>query len=483
MTRLLDRRSFLRAAGAAAAAASFAPRLRIGRARGANDFLTRHVVVVAIGGGLRLSESLGMAEGATLPNLFGQTPLVAGFGASPAGAPRIAQEYAAAVRPLVTPAPLATPLHTQGTLVTNLRYAEGAPGHLQGQACLFTGAYNNIENRGDARAPAPTLFELHRREKNAPATDAWYVSTVGGFYRAIQSSAHPEFGPRFGGSFLQPPGSLSAILPIVTSGRRKVVFDASLSLPIIEDPDDERRAAERLTAVLDGNTRAYAADEPVFRSTPDENGAIEAHLGGFYADPTYQAYYPDSVAIGTVKPDGGLDPTGDALTTYHAERLLARFKPAVMCMTLLDIDAAHTDFNGYLRGQIIADACVRHLWEMIQATDGLRDQTTMIVLPEHGRHLFHNGQNPDSLGRSGLDHGQGDDGDRNVWMLALGPDVKAGQVLAPTGVAQTGRSSGRYESIDATMLAATLLGYGDLMTGELSGLGMRPGIVPAEVLR
>src|SRR5688572_805310 len=153
-----SRRSFLRGAGAAAGALALAPLIKIKKAKaGGSGFLSNRVVLVAIGGGLRLSESLGMSEGATMRNLFGDIPLVPGFGSGPAGAPRIAPEYAAAVPALVTPPPLATPLHTQGTLVTNLRYAAGAPGHLQGQACLFSGAYNNIDNRADARAPAPTL--------------------------------------------------------------------------------------------------------------------------------------------------------------------------------------------------------------------------------------------------------------------------------------------------------------------------------------
>ena len=108
--------------------------------------------------------------------------------------------------------------------------------------------------------------------------------------------------------------------------------------------------------------------------------------------------------------------------------------------------------------------------------------TTLIVLPEHGRHLFMNGQNPDSYGRSGIDHGQGDDGDRDVWMLALGPDVRPG-VYAPTGVPQAGRASGRYETIDATMTAMALLGHGDRMRQDLEDAGARPGLVISEVLR
>jgi hypothetical protein len=478
--RSFSRRSFLRGAGVAAGALALSPLIRVKKARAAGGFASNRVVMVAIGGGLRLNESLGMSEGATMPNLFGDIPLVSGFGASPAGAPRIAPEYAGAVPALVTPAPLATPLYTQGTLITNLRYAAGAPGHLQGQACLFSGAYNNIDNRADAHAPAPTLFEIHRREASSPATDAWYVSVVGGFYRAIQASDNPEFGARFGGSFLSPPGPMSAVIPIVTGGRRTIVLDGVTPLPTVQDTPAEAAAVRRLTSVLDGNYPEYP-DDGTFRSTPTENAAIQEHYGSFYGDPTYSSYYPDSVGIGLVA-DDGLDPTSDSLTTYHAERILEKFKPGVMCITLLDIDACHGDFNGYLRGQIIADACVRHLWEFIQSTDGLRDETTLIVLPEHGRHLFHNGQNPDSLGRSGIDHGQGDDGDRNVWALLLGPDIRPDNVIAPTGISQPGRDSGRYESIDATMLAATLLGHGDVMKTALEDQGERPGLMIDEVL-
>jgi hypothetical protein len=154
-----------------------------------------------------------------------------------------------------------------------------------------------------------------------------------------------------------------------------------------------------------------------------------------------------------------------------------------MAITLLDVDACHTDFNAYLRAQQLADAAVTHLWDFIQADPELRDTTTMIVMPEHGRHLFMNGNNTDSLGRSGIDHGQGDNGDRDVWMLALGPDIKRNAVIAPTGITQTGRGSGRYETIDAIMTAMSVLGHDAAMKSELTGYGARPGLVVQEVMR
>ncbi len=475
-----SRRTFLKGLGIAAAASTLAPLIKVKRASAAGN--GKRVVIVGIGGGLRLRESLGMAEGATMPNLLGTTPLVTGYGSGPAGAPRIAPEYAAIARELVLPAVRPTPLHTLGTLITNLRYADGPPGHLQGHGCLLSGYYNRLENRADAHLPVPTIFELHRRATNAPATDAWYVSMVGGFYRALIASDNSGYGAKYAGIYLQPPAAMQPLVPIITSGNRTVDVMAGAPLPTIPSNAAEDAAVARLTGVLDGNSPPFSSSDPIVHLATDDNARIQSHLAEIYADGTYQSFFPDRFGIGLRKDDGGVDGTPDAQTIYHAERVLQKFKPSVMAITLLDVDVCHADFNGYLRNQQIADALVTHLWNFIQSDADLRDTTTMIVLPEHGRHLFFNGNNPDSLGRSGIDHGQGDNGDRDVWMLALGPDIKPNQVIAPTGVMQTGRTSGRYETIDAVMTAMGVLGHDGAMKDALVAEGARPGLMIGEVM-
>jgi hypothetical protein len=480
----LSRRNFLRGGaaglGAAAVTGALAPLVRARPARAASA--TQRVVIVGIGGGLRLRESLAMAEGATMPNLLGTTPIVGGGG--PAGPPRIAPEYAQRARPLALPPPRAQPLLRAGTLVTNLRYADGPPGHLQGHGCLLSGAYNRIENRADARLTAPTIFELHRRATSAPATDAWYVSRLGGFYRALIASDAPGYGNRFAGVYLQPPGALSPIAAIATSGQRALdVGPGAPRLPTIPADAVEDAAAARLTRLLDGDTPPFAPSDPMVHLADADRERIQGHLAEIYADPTYAAYFPPTFGIGVRAADGSVEATPDAATIYHAERILTKFRPRVMAITLLDVDVCHTDFNGYLRAQQVADALVAHLWGHIQAIPELRDTTTMIVLPEHGRHLFFNGNNPDSFGRSGIDHGQGDAGDRDVWMLALGPAIRADQVIAPTGISQPGRTSGRYETIDAVMTAMGLLGHAAALREGVAAAGARPGLVMQEVLR
>ena len=477
----MNRRNFLKAGAAGLGAAALAPLIKVRNGAAATG--GKRVVIVGIGGGLRLRESLGMAEGATMPNLLGTAPLISGFGTT-AGAPKIAPEYGQrpGFQPLALPAPRPAPLYTQGTLITNLRYADGPPGHLQGHGCLLSGFYNKLENRADAHLPVPTVFELHRKATGAPATDTWYVSAIGGFYRALIASDHAAWGSRFAGVYLQPPGAMQPLAPIIVSGKRTLNVTLPVALPTIPSDPAEDAAVARLTEILDGNSPAFTTDATVHLAA-DDNARIQAHLAEIYADPTYDKLFSQSFGIGLRKTDGQIDATGDTRTIFHAERVLQRFRPSVMAITLLDVDTCHADFNGYLRGQQLADAAVAHLWDFIQADPELRDTTTMLVLPEHGRHLTMNGNNPDSLGRSGIDHGLGDDGDRNVWMLALGPDIRRNNVIAPTGITQAGRTSGRYETVDAIMTAMGVLGHGAAMTSALTDFGARPGLMIPEVMR
>ena len=252
------------------------------------------------------------------------------------------------------------------------------------------------------------------------------MSNVPGFYRALQTSVHPEYGPRFGGSWMSPTGVMTPIVPIVASGERSLTLaGVETQLPIVRDSAEERDAVRRLAAVLDGNSAPYPLDDGIFRGTAADNQAIEGHLASIFADPTYRSFFPQEYGIGIRGADGQLDATGDVATMYHAEQLLKTFLPTVMVVSLIDVDACHDDYNAYLYSQPIADACIRHLWDTIQSTEGLRDETALFVMPEHGRQLAFNGKNPDSLGRSGLDHGGGDDGDRDVWDAGPGAGLQA----------------------------------------------------------
>src|SRR5262249_49188643 len=76
----VNRRTFLSASLAGLGATALSPLIKLRRGSAATT--GKRVILVGIGGGLRLRESLGMAEGAALPNPLGTAPPVSGCGTS-----------------------------------------------------------------------------------------------------------------------------------------------------------------------------------------------------------------------------------------------------------------------------------------------------------------------------------------------------------------------------------------------------------------
>src|SRR5262249_14353939 len=146
------------------------------------------------------------------------------------------------------------------------------------------------------------------------------------------------------------------------------------TLPSIADDDASLKATRKLVATLDQGAAALI-DDGNPHSTPSENASVEGYLASLYSDATYQKLFPQSFGIGMTFGQGRVVATGDAVTTYHAEQILNQFKPSVMVVSLFDVDTCHTDYNGYLLNQQIADACVAHLWDYIQSTPGLANET------------------------------------------------------------------------------------------------------------
>jgi hypothetical protein len=88
------------------------------------------------------------------------------------------------------------------------------------------------------------------------------------------------------------------------------------------------------------------------------------------------------------------------------------------------------------------------LWEEIQENRHYKDKTTLLVLPELGRDGDANTAN------GFLNHRSGDPSCRNMWLLAMGAGVRAGE---------TERT---VSHVDVAATAAELLG---VKTGDLAG--------------
>ncbi|MFN5293724.1 MAG: alkaline phosphatase family protein [Flavobacteriia bacterium] len=98
--------------------------------------------------------------------------------------------------------------------------------------------------------------------------------------------------------------------------------------------------------------------------------------------------------------------------------------PQLMLINLLAVDVyGHANnWNKYLEAITQSDQYAAQLWQMIQANPVLRDQTTLLITNDHGRHL-------DGVRSGFVNHGCRCEGCRHISLLVLGPDTPKGVVV------------------------------------------------------
>jgi len=182
----VDRRDFLRIAGAGAGALALGgPRALAAISAAAPK--TRHVVLVAFAGGVRSRETIHAPQ--NVPNLM-----------------RLASE--GTVFPETT--------------VQNV-------GHYGATLSIFTGRTEVAGIRENLRGPNPTIFEYVRRHAGLSPTDVWLASTGGDQQVNYAYSTHPDYGPAYGANLVSGEGIFNPEFKglLETFGR-------------IEAPDDKR---------------------------------------------------------------------------------------------------------------------------------------------------------------------------------------------------------------------------------------------------
>ena len=115
----------------------------------------------------------------------------------------------------------------------------------------------------------------------------------------------------------------------------------------------------------------------------------------------------------------------DQLNVLLAEETIKQFKPELLVVNMTQTDICHTDFTGYCNNLRKADYAAAHLWQTIQQTPGLKDDTIMIIAPEHGRNETPNSIR-DQFGNFAIDHGD-DAMSKDIFCMVLGPQDKVNQ--------------------------------------------------------
>jgi len=98
--------------------------------------------------------------------------------------------------------------------------------------------------------------------------------------------------------------------------------------------------------------------------------------------------------------------------------------PQLMLINLLAVDVyGHANnWDKYLESIKQSDLYAAQLWQMIQSNPVLRNQTTLMITNDHGRHL-------DGVRSGFVNHGCRCEGCRHISLLVLGPDTPKGLVV------------------------------------------------------
>ncbi len=433
----MKRRNFIKATGLAAAGAIAAPYIlpsgRLFAASGARK--ANHVVFCMFAGGVRNFESVQKAEGNLMRNILNGT-----------------ESISADIAPAIPNLPVASQkLQSFGTLFKEFRYAQGPTGHFNGHTTAITGQYNNTDLNLKSNPEYPTIFELYRKH-NSPqqtALNAWWVSNALGPYPALNFSKYPGYGADFGANFVQP----------------TTLFDPNV-FNVVGNPKQfsqgDLTKSKGFRDFFNNNfANQYTSGDAGVVNTEAENFAIQQFLKNTFDD-AQSGLLTDAWGI------GANNMNADMYNILFAEKLISQFKPELLVVNMQGVDIGHSNYTQYCANMRRADYAVWHLWQTIQSTPGMANDTIMIVAPEHGRNLQPNSI-MDSYGRYALDH-TSDQTSREIFCLVLGPPNVVNQNQVINNVAG--------ESIDIVPTIADILGFlPDVPGGILPGNPLQQAFV------
>ncbi len=343
------------------------------------------------------------------------------------------------------PAPTGLPLQTYGTLFKEFRYNAGPTGHVSGHHTAITGVYNSNDLNINLPPVTPTVFEFYRKH-NTPsmsALNAWWISDSLGPYPALNFSSDSNYGALYGANYIQPATLLS------------LAGYNSLGDPrVVQTP--EKTLVKGIRTILDKNFgNSYSGGDAGVVNPETDAALLETYIDSSFTAAA-GGQYNDPWVLG-----GGVM-NNDMFNIFIAEKVLNEFKPELLVVNMQGVDVCHTNFTQYCNNIRKADYALAHLWNTIQSTPGLMNDTILIAVPEHGRNLSANTV-MDQYGRYAIDH-TGEQMSREIFCLVLGPAgvVKQNQVITSV----TG------QSIDVVPTVADILGfYNDIPSNYRSNMG------------
>lgn len=281
----------------------------------------------------------------------------------------------------------------------------GVLSHYNSTSSIVTGNWQRVDDFGFERAASPTVFEYYRKQRRAPATDAWAICTNKSF-ASMGATRVRGYGEDHGANVVLP---------------KQLLLEAVEEV-IKRDLDQGVADRENVLRQLEGilNAGYEGIGWTIFRGGRQLDRQVKDALKRGLVEYMYGPEAPSS---------------GDELTYFVAREVMREFAPRLLLINFWDMDVAHWGaYSLYLQAVTKTDRLCGMLWDEVRSNPAYRDKTTLLILPELGR----DGDLDTANGF--LNHRSGDPSCRNVWMLALGAGLDKGETdrqIAHVDVART----------------------------------------------
>jgi hypothetical protein len=294
----------------------------------------------------------------------------------------------------------------------------GVLSHFNATGSIITGNWQRVDDYGAQRPASPTIFEYFRKQSRARAVDAWVIATNKSFVQ-MGWGADRSFGAPFGANVVLPKQLLlEAVGEVIKKGDAKGVASRDNIL-------------RRMESVL--NEGYEGIGWTVFKGGRDLDRSVR-----------------DSLVHALVEYINGPEApsSGDELTFFITREIMREFAPRMILVNFWDMDVAHWgSYSLYLQAITRTDRVTGLLWNEVENNPKYKNNTTMLILPELGR----DGDQGASNGF--LNHRTGDASCRNLWLLALGAGIPAGETERPVSHVDVAATAAEFMGFRATETA------------------------------
>jgi hypothetical protein len=311
-----------------------------------------------------------------------------------------------------------TEMIPKGTLFTNMRI-EGKVVHPNSAGSIVTGHWEWDDIDWSRPVAHPTIYEIYRKAHAATDTSAWAF-----VYASILAN---------------------------TGVSRADGYGLDYAANVVEPPTISRAAAEQMDKLMQ-QSDVFGSSEAQLQAARHcadlARSSSRIALGGLRS-PQARSFIESEYAVWK-KSDATT--SHDAFLTDRAMACMKTFSPNVITVAFGEIDCAHYgSWSRYVEAIRRTDELTHKLWKAAEEIEAYKNQTLMLILPDHGREL-------DSPNGPGFVHHSdfytntgADEGCRRVWMLALGPRVAPSRKIAkPIPVTAAAATGLEYLNLDCS---------------------------------